>query len=266
MSSWDNVTQEDSEMPKLLVVFVGHMRSFHKVADSLRDNLISPAQADCALFTRTSRGYARHDGDHQYQNASHLVSMFENRFHPKISRSFPMRKLPDEYIKSKPHACSWAFARDGGQHLSNVSHFRSSIQGVLGMFELFKLAADSVRGFAKDYDLIMRCRPDVMLKSAFPLGELQRSMENPKMIVGPDYCNLEHAGGINDQIFCGRPEAILELMSIYDRLPQYIEEGHVLHPEPILGHHMRCIGLSKTNIPIHYKLKRDQEKIRKPRL
>jgi hypothetical protein len=253
-------------MPKLLVVFVGHMRSFAKVADSLNDNLVSLTQADCALVTRTCRGYARHDGEHQGQNANPLIAMFENRFRPKISRSFPMRKLPDNYIKSNPHACSWAFARDRGKHLTNVSHLRSSIQGALGMFELLKLASDSIRDIARNYDLIMRCRPDVMLKSPFPVEGLHVSMENPNVIVGPDYCNLEHAGGINDQIFCGRPEAMLDLMSIYDRLPKYIADGQVMHPEPILGHHLRCLGLSKMDLPINYKLKRDQEKMRRPHL
>lgn len=241
---------------KILVAFVGHMRSFMQTKDHIADNLIGPLGADTALFTRTTVGFATSDGPRKMNRPDKEIASFREHFKPIVAESLPCRHLPCGFVNAGKDVRRWADDRDIGMKLGGLGWWRSSMQSVLNMFELMSYASRHISKYASRYDIIIRTRPDLEFKSAVDPGPIHALKNRDKVILKPPFCNIGCVGGMNDQFFAGKPESILPLMNISSRLPAYAAQNVSIQPEVMLGHHLRQLGLKAEDIPVDYIIRR----------
>lgn len=140
--------------------------------------------------------------------------------------------------------------------LTGMGWWRSSIQSVLGMFELMSHASRRLHQHSSRYDIIIRARPDLEFKSPIDHSALVRLMNEKKTILRPPFCNILGGGGMNDQFFAGAPADILPLMDISGMLPTYAAQNVSIQPEVTLGHHLRQLGLRAEDMPVDYIIRR----------
>lgn len=241
---------------KILVVFVGHMRSFTKIRGYIADNLIGPLGADTALFTRPAVGFARQDGPRKTHRSDDEIASFREHFKPIAVESLPCRRLPCQFMNAGKDVRRWADDRNMRLGLAGFGWWRCSIQSVLGMFELISYASRKLSQHASEYDVIIRARPDLEFQSPINPDPLHALKPGDKTILKPPFCNITCAGGMNDQFFAGRPESILPLMDISGLLPAYAAQNISIQPEVMLGHHLRQLGLRAEHIPVDYIIRR----------
>jgi hypothetical protein len=225
----------------------------------LQDNLVGPLAADAALFTRSTLGFAGSDGGKRLDRPDAAVKEFKKAFSPIMVETIPTRRVPCGFLSS-PGARKWADDRDVRMGLIGLGWWRSSVQSVLGMFDLLTYSSRKVHQHASAYDLIVRCRPDLEFKSPINRDRLYSLASGRPVIGKPDFCNIRGSGGMNDQFFAGRPENILPLMDISNCLPKYSAQGISIQPEVMLGHHLRSLELESVDIPADYIIRRGSGK------
>ena len=222
----------------------------------ITDNLIGPLGADTALFTRPTVGFAGSDGVRKMGRSDEDIASFQEHLKPIVVESLPCRRLPCGFVNAGRDVRRWSDERDMRMGLVGLGWWRSSMQSVLGMFELMSYASRKLSQHASRYDIIIRARPDLEFKSPINPAPLHDLKPGDKVILKPPFCNIACAGGMNDQFFVGRPESILPLMDISGRLPSYAAQNISIQPEVMLGHHMRQLGLRAENIPVDYIIRR----------
>lgn len=240
---------------KTLIVFVGHMRSFAITKPHLIEKLISPLSADVALFTRPTVGFAGYDGLKKSDKSDGAVADFVQELRPVIVESLLPRRIPCGFL-SKPEVRRWADERDVRMGLVGMGWWKSSLQSVLGMFELMTHASRRVAQVASRYDMIIRCRPDLEFKSPVDPESFRALASDQKTVGKPDFCNIRGGGGMNDQFFAGAPTCVLPLMDISPSIQRYAAKGVSIQPEVMLGHHLRSVGLVARDIPCDYIIRR----------
>jgi len=244
---------------KILVIFVGHMRSFSMTKRHLHENLVQPLQADTALFTRPTVGFTVSDGIHRSQASGQSIREFSEAFNPVMVEMMPIKRIQCSFLSSS-ESRRWADERDMRMGIVGQGWWRSSIQSVLGMFELLSYASRRACQISSRYDMIIRCRPDLEFKSPVIPSEIYGIHQKGRCIGKPSFCNIGSGGGINDQFFAGRPEHVLPLMDIYKCLPKYSSQGVSIQPEVMLGHHLRALGLTGVDISADYIIRRGSGK------
>lgn len=241
---------------RILIAFIGHMRSFPKTQRDISENLISPLGADVALFTRATNGFAPQDGVSKFHKSNDSVAMFRDSFSPVLVESLPSRRLPCGFINARADVRRWADERDAGLGLIGMGWRRSSVQSVLGMFELMSHASKRISSIASKYDVIIRARPDLEFKSPIDPQPIHGLRAGGKKILHPPFCNVLCNGGMNDQFFAGRPDDMIPLMGISTNIPLYAKQNISIQPEVMLGHHLRQLGLHSEPMPVDYIIRR----------
>ena len=101
----------------------------------------------------------------------------------------------------------------------------------------------------KEYDIFVRCRPDIIFKDQFYIEDIIRDILNDKydfFSPGDPYFMGTTPTNINDQFSISNLKGAFQLKKTLDNLPQLINEIKSFRGEDILKH-----SLLKNNIRIH---------------
>jgi len=115
-----------------------------------------------------------------------------------------------------------------------VIHGTANLTNILYMFnsitECFKLLDD-------EYDIIIRCRPDLLLQTDINFQGIITDLINGLydiQIPGPHFNHT----GLNDQLAIGNFESMKYYMGIFDNLEFLVNKYKLWHPETLLKNHI----------------------------
>lgn len=97
----------------------------------------------------------------------------------------------------------------------------------------------------RNYDLVIRTRPDIGLKGAVDLVDLaQKARENPRLLFTPDQLEYGYAQTkINDMLAMGSDHSVAVYANCVQHLMDYHSRGVIFHPETLLAIHCQQQGL-----------------------
>lgn len=232
-----------TEYPRVAVLMMGNMRSYNVTAKNLLLFLLEPYNCDLYLTTYTKRFNFKGDAvlreeivnENQIRGAygprlKHLVIVNQDSFTSKY-----------ESISGKHYAFG-----DG------LSRFYTIQKLAFLAYEVFR--GECVRN-KRTYDMIIKIRPDIMLKEKFPLN---MNITSNQLIVPTN----DSGGGFNDQIAYGKHRVMEKYLGYYKNFGDIdrLDNGRacdVSIVESGLRKNMETLGIEIIRINIHYIILRD---------
>lgn len=111
------------------------------------------------------------------------------------------------------------------------SNFENNLYMFNSITECFKLLDD-------EYDIVVRCRPDLMLQTPINFESIINEIINGLYDIQIPSPQFNHKG-INDQLAIGNWKGMKHYMSIMDNVEEVVNRRKVWHPETLLMLHLR---------------------------
>jgi len=208
---------------KTAVCFTGQCRSLEYTHESIKSNLLAYL-GDCDIFMYIS------ENDSSYKSTKFLTPT------EIIIEADPVLEL------------------DGIEHLQ--AEHRGGINGLMQMLHGMKKCNDMRKDYENKnnfkYDRIIRSRLDVRYFNPLPSDIDQYDIDN--FVYIPDFhCwSCVKGNGYNDRFAIGNRENMDIYLSEFDSIKKYATEGHVVHAESTLYHHLNKNNVKVKNVPIRF--------------
>lgn len=107
----------------------------------------------------------------------------------------------------------------------------------------------------KAFQRAEKLKPDIVIKfrsDVIPSMEFPDIIPEPNTVYHPS-CNIY--SGINDQVALGDFESMRKYCDLYNHLEEYVRSKQCnFHPETLLLHHLRTVGLNIKTFNFNYSL------------
>tara|TARA_R100000008_G_C3556563_1_gene153552 strand:- start:476 stop:1177 length:702 start_codon:yes stop_codon:yes gene_type:complete len=208
---------------KTALCFACTGRSIVHTFDNIKGNLIDPLEG-CDIYLNLVQG----------SNAVDTVVLFEKE--NVVNTSISFEKPVD--IKEYNFRNNWPY----GENRPNVDVGREIFINMIKARSKFNHMIDEM---GTEYDRVIFSRLDVLYdKKVDYLDGLDLSKINI-----PDFHNW---GGYNDRFAVSSRENMRNYFSLYDNVDDYVKEGHELHAESSLKHHLDKFNSDIEHIPMRF--------------
>jgi hypothetical protein len=103
----------------------------------------------------------------------------------------------------------------------------------------------------KHYDIVIRTRPDIGLKSPLNLREAKQVIDsNPTVVWMPANRQCGYGVSINDMFGMSSPANMDVYTDLYNQALDHHAAGCIYHPETMLAHHLNANGLIYSSAPV----------------
>lgn len=218
---------------RVAVCLSGHFRYFEKTFPNFEKYVLNILNPDVFIHTWDNTGVQIRNSNYKIDDKELLlVDRVKKLYHPAVM-------VVEKFEDVKKHLNSNKYKQT----------VKVPVENILSMYRKVMLA-DNLRASHGHYDLVIKCRPDLLFKSEIPESELN-DIDN--IIYVPDTGNKQ----INDHMAFGDSGSMEYYSSLYDKVDLYYDEdapdapetskhGCAIHAETLLNFH-----LSKSS----YKIK-----------
>lgn len=229
----------------------GHLRYYDKTYNELKKNIIDILNPDIFIHTWDNKGIQKRDSGYKIDmseivDIDHVKELYK-----------PKKMVVEKYTEDIRRELSPGKYRQ--QH-------RVPVENILSMFRKIelcdKLRLDFESELGIKYDLVIKCRPDILFNTPIPKEEL--SVVNDTIWV-PDTGNKQ----INDHLAFSNGDNMEYYSSLYSKIndyyydeapnpPNITEKGCCIHAETMLNYHLRKLDTlvlreTKTGYKIPHK-------------
>lgn len=235
---------------RVALLLSGNLRYYEKTFDSLKEHLIDVLDVDIFIHTWENRGLQKRDSGYKLDLSDMVdVDHVKELYNPK---KIVIEKFDEEMRQSL------------GVNKYRQQH-RVPVENILSMYRKIELCDKLRLGYEVEnnfkYDLVIRCRPDIVFESPLPKNEIDNITTT---VWVPDTGNEQ----INDHIAFSNGENMEYYCSLYSKIdtyyydeapnpPNVTEKGCCVHAETLLNYHLRKSDLiieeTKTSYFIPHK-------------
>lgn len=236
---------------KTALCLSGHLRTFKYTAHALRRNIIEPLNCDVFIHTWDVLGAptGKNPGDIRFKNTRTTDSLTEiyALLNPQLMSIEAEEEKRQQFIRETNNINVPANER---QYI--MQHVGLHVSMFYSIFKANELKNEYGVENGVEYDLVIRCRPDLYFTSQW-----KRDMfpEQNKLYV-PIIATYA-AGGMNDQVAVGCPRSMEIYTNIYHNIVNYYRQRVcTARPEVMMRYHASQHQLPIQTLPIEYDLYR----------
>lgn len=243
---------------KIAVLLFGHLRDFHKCADSIKENLLDHYECDVFIHTwdeiepSTFSWHGQRAVNRMVDDS--LRKTIEHKYSPKGIMIEHQEKSTDECIFESPHCNGFKFST-AGMHFMFYSMNKAN-----------KLRCEFQNTHNINYDYVLVTRPDVKLKHFLDISKICKQSE----ILGIDVNNCRyfasqkstvyHLNALvvnqpNDLLFFAKPPIIDKYISINQNIDIEYLKTHTINI--VSNYTSRELAESIIPMPISYFMGED---------
>lgn len=236
---------------KVALCLSGHLRTFRNTAKSLKDNIIDPLNCDVFIHTWDVLGSptGKNPGDVNNQDTQIIDIMPEiyDLLNPTLI-SIERQKDKLEELKFK--------TRDIIIPIDEKQFIMQHIGLHISMFYSLYMSNNIRKEYEEEnqikYDMIIRCRPDIFLKTKLNLSMFP---DKNKIYVPEIATYVEN--GINDQMAIGYADVMEYYFNIYNDVENYYRYHYsTVRPEVIIKYYLNKYNIITEEKPINYDIYR----------
>lgn len=205
---------------KVAVCLSGHLRKFTETYPSLFNNLIKKYDCDIFISTWDKMGYTcQYKQDINLNETAPYLSNIQQLYKPKkiiiesISFIEDLKKQGNEYA---PHLINCP------KHVGHMASMFYKIYAANELRKQFEMETGTT------YDVVVRCRPDLIFNSAINISEKIQDghILIPKVNCGP--------GWYSDQFAVSLPYDMDLYSSFFFNMPEYFRAKNEYYPEKFM--------------------------------
>lgn len=228
---------------KAALCLSGHFRTFDRCFSSLEKNIINVLNPDIFIYTSVKMGYA----NNFRSDNNNLVNSTIFEYLEKIYALYKPVKIlinddNDSFFINEANIYA-PHLRNEPKHPGHMASMYFKIKSCNNL----KINYELENNFK--YDLVIRCRPDLMFTNSFEIDTLNHL---DKLIVP----NCHNYNGINDQFAYSNSTNMDTYSSVYDYLPEYFSKRGEFFPEKVMVSFIKKSNLSIKHSNINYNIVR----------
>lgn len=236
---------------KTALCLSGHLRSFRHTFQSLKNNIIDPLNCDVFIHTWDVIGAptGKNPGDIKNENFKTINCLQDiyGMFNPKYMSIEEQQDKLDLFINQTNDI---KVPADEQQYI--MKHIGLHISMFYSIFMSNNLRKDYEQENNIEYDLIVRCRPDLFFKTIL---DFSMFADKNKLYV-PDIATYV-SNGINDQVAISSPSTMDTYCDIYHCIANYYRHRVcTARPEVMIKYHLDKNNIKTESKNIDYDLYR----------
>jgi FkbM family methyltransferase len=216
---------------KVALVLTGHMRCWEFLFPKFKKDFIDKYNPDIFISTWDNEGWWRRNSEKGFDNSSPSINEDAIRHLYK-----PVKMVVenfDDYDKQFTE-----LAKQFPNYLINAKNIISMFYKIKSGINLLKEFAEA---FDQEYDLVIRCRPDIYLEGQLP----EFDSKNFYSTIHRNHKN----NGTGDTFHAGSYDDMLEFADLFDNLHKVYEISGLLCPHVLTLTWIQALGLSHVEIP-----------------
>lgn len=177
-----------------------------------------------------------------YNSNAHFKNSLIPDFWKSISYDSAIQRL-NEYLPSTHKVAKLALL-DQNQFKLNIEIKNKDrdtrAENCWLMFQGLKQVSNLVSETSKDYDLVIRTRPDLTIDRPLDLSAINDLLaSSPNSIVMPKNYWFGYGPTASDVFAIATPEVMKVYCDVISSIPKFQEEGRLFHPETMLAMHLQ---------------------------
>ncbi|WP_251923650.1 hypothetical protein [Salinibacter ruber] len=230
----------------------GQMRTYKKCYGYLKENIISELQPDIFIYTKSKTGITtkadyNNESDNKAVKKKNLRKIYDPEeifidepFEDKKLKSFKGVEVPKEIIQQAPN------------------NWKGNIPNFYGIKKCNEMKKEKEKKDNFKYDLVIRCRPDLVIKSKIP----NKILKKPEIL----WHNHEQSPiMVSDQLAMSSSENMDYYSSVWDKLNEYWKNPlgdrkweNIRVGERLLKTHMKKSKIEVDTCEINYEILRSR--------